>query len=525
MGDSATQPRRLAPAPTSTERATGHMDDARGTAPGRAVGSRTAGALARVGSLVRHRARLHEDTRRALGIWLISRAAYALASAIIAVVGVPSWVPVAAGTPRVIIGVATSAHDVLYRWWFWDAGFYMTIASRGYYAPAKTAWFPLYPLSVAALHHLWPVDDLVIGLLVSNVATLAAFIALAHLARRALGSRGVVPVLALLAAYPVAFFLAAAYTDGLALALTLWSLLWSVRGRWPLSLAAAFLAGLTRPTSVLLVLPLLAVYAHQEGWSAQLGLLWERVRDRLRRGGIVGLRSAVGVALSSSDSRPDELLRALGRPLAIVLVIPAAWSCYALYCALTFGQPFLFLTIQSSPDYGHGLVWPWQSLNIAAEQIGGAAPGSYLQLRLLIDFLPVLAVTACSALVLAQVIAPLVRRLVGRGGRMLAFTSPPLPWYWILWLFGVTLQVLCVGVTAPTAPDIYVSDCRYLLMAVPVPILMAGFLIRARPRAGRRPDAPTGRLALYGTLAALVALGVVIQAALLAFELNHGWLV
>lgn len=152
----------------------------------------------------------------------------------------------------------------------WDATHYWSIAHRGYGgSPADSVrFFPLYPtlgwlggLPIGG-HEALPL------LIVSNVAALLALVVLFRLVAEELGdadlARRSVWCLAL---FPAAGIMAFAYSESLALLLTLLALWSARRGRWWLAAFAALCLGLTRPVGALVVILLAG-----EAW---------RQRDRL----------------------------------------------------------------------------------------------------------------------------------------------------------------------------------------------------------------------------------------------------
>ncbi len=157
-----------------------------------------------------------------------------------------------------------SANPLLDAWSRWDGGAYLSIARDGYsYEPgmqSNVAFSPLYPLLMRIGGVLLPGggDDafLAAGIVVSNLALLAAMAYLVALVRPELGrptaARSVLYVLV----FPTSFFLSAVYAESLFLALAIASVFYARRRRWVLSGTLAALAALARPFGVLLVLPL-----------------------------------------------------------------------------------------------------------------------------------------------------------------------------------------------------------------------------------------------------------------------------
>ncbi len=315
-------------------------------------------------------------------------------------------------------------------WARWDAAGLLWVARYGYTDAFHTAWFPLYPLLTRAVGLVLgqaakPVGPHISvgwafsGLIVSNLAMLGAFVALALLTYRETGSRTAAWLAPLvLAAYPFSFYLSAPYADGLFLALSLAALLAARQRWWALAAGAAYLAALTRNHAVLLVLPLLWEYGRQHGWwSAQHWRgRWSLGAELRRLPGFVG----VGVAA------------------------PAGIATYMAYLWLTKGSPTLF-AVAERQYWTRELSTPWWTLGTAFRRLLDQAPWSYWQLLMATD-LGLLLLMAVLTLLLA-------RRL---------------PFSFSLYMVG--LLVLCVLLPPHGAewPDVLAGTARYLALAFPV---------------------------------------------------------
>ncbi len=196
-------------------------------------------------------------------------------------------------------------------WSHWDGEHYVALAAGGYLQPPEQvspAFFPLYPLMMRSFAELFggPVTWgalSVWGSLISLTALPFAFFFVYRIAEDHWDTgvaRGAVLALAF---FPTAFFLNAAYTESLFLALSAGSL-WAARVRRDLLLACglAGLAAATRNVGVFLLAPL----AYE----------WFRNRD---------------------------LYRWRGLYLALA---PSGLVAYAAYLWLRFGDPLLFYTNQ-----------------------------------------------------------------------------------------------------------------------------------------------------------------------------------
>ena len=166
---------------------------------------------------------------------------------------------------------ATRPVDYLDRWMQWDTVHYVAIARWGYDGnpatdqfPPLEAFFPGLPLALRFLH-LFGVDYVAAGLVVSFVAGGFAVVALGRLAALdaapgtdpdAVASRTV--LLFLLA--PSAIFLAACYTEALFLGFAIPAWLAARRGRWALAGALAAGASCVRVTGLFLAAALVVEF-------------------------------------------------------------------------------------------------------------------------------------------------------------------------------------------------------------------------------------------------------------------------
>ena len=263
---------------------------------------------------------------------------------------------------------------VLEMWARWDAEWYLLIADRGYGADDAfvglpvayqrgddTGFFPLYPALIRALSATG-LPGLAAGVVVSNLALLVALWLLRDLARRDYGDDVADRAVWFLLAFPTSFFLSAVYAESVMLAALLGAV-WMARAGRPLAAGGlGALCALSRPTGILVVLPLVIEMA------------------RGRQGG----------SFSGSPGRR------LARIAAVVLPPCAALLGYMLYCRALFGSLVPFLARQER--WRGGLSGPWRAFTryFEAPQIHGAHHST-------IDF-------AC-ALVLVLSIPWLFRRL------------------------------------------------------------------------------------------------------------------
>ena len=205
-------------------------------------------------------------------------------------------------------------------WARWDSVWFLRIAEHGYDAAtgAASAFYPLYPATVAVLGRAFFGHYVLAGILISLAASFCAFLLLYELAEERLGADGARRAVLYLALFPFALFFQAVYSESLYLLLTVAAFVLAERRRYPAAGAVAGLALLTRPTGVAL-LPALALLAWRE-------------RDRVRA-------------------------------LAWLALAPLMFAAYPLYLWQADGDPWAFLRAQRlwsrhlSPAGPFGGIW------------------------------------------------------------------------------------------------------------------------------------------------------------------------
>ena len=162
-------------------------------------------------------------------------------------------------------------------WWLdrfsaWDSYHYVRIATLGYLPPGldccDQAYFPGYPLLMAALAPLTGGNVTAAGLLISLVAgAIAAGLLWLLVARDARGGpTSARRAVTLLAVAPTGFFFVAVYTEALFLALALGAWLLATRRHWWLAGLVAALATGVRVNGLFLAAALVVLYAVQ--WNS-----------------------------------------------------------------------------------------------------------------------------------------------------------------------------------------------------------------------------------------------------------------
>ena len=165
----------------------------------------------------------------------------------------------------------------------WDAVWYIQIAQHGYYSPASTNFFPLYPLLIALGDRL--IDQpLIVGGLISLGCMTAGLALLYRLALLDLDEPAARLTVVLVSLYPMSLFLSAAYTESLFLLLAVGMFYAARRERWALAGLCGGLAAATRSDGVALVIPLalLYLYGPREAPATGAARPWWRPRYRVR---------------------------------------------------------------------------------------------------------------------------------------------------------------------------------------------------------------------------------------------------
>jgi hypothetical protein len=371
-------------------------------------------------------------------------------------------------------GSATTFPALASAWLQWDAKWYVQIAQAGYFNDQSAGFFPLYPLLVHTVGVAFGGHYLAAALLVSNLGALGVFIGLALLAAHEFGSeRTASYAVTMLAAYPLAFFLAAPYTEGLFIALAAFALYGARTGRWRIAATCAFFAALTRLTGIILLAPLVWEYGHQRGW-------WTGWRSAEAR------RARLGRVFSPREWgwRWDGIFT-----LALVVgAVPLAVALYMFFLGVRFGDPLLYVHAQQRywNHVGSGApITPGVSGGTAqppAEPLSFLAP-SYEQARALVDLAP-LAIFLILAIILA-------RRQ---------------PVMYTLYLAGLLALILVSW--RPDRLGNFVAAGRYLCAALPI-FFWLGRWSETRP----------------WLFLLLTSVGFLLQATLATVFLTGGWLV
>ncbi len=159
-------------------------------------------------------------------------------------------------------GAPFTSHRWLAVWGHWDTRWYLDVATRGYSpepvrptGEANYAFFPLYPLLMRLVAWLLG-DPFIAGLVVSNASLLVAGVLLYRLVEADAGQTTAAQSVKYLFLMPTGFVFSGVLTESLFLALSVAAFRSGQLGAWWAAGVAGGFAALSRPTGVLLALPL-----------------------------------------------------------------------------------------------------------------------------------------------------------------------------------------------------------------------------------------------------------------------------
>lgn len=199
----------------------------------------------------------------ALGVFLAARLGLGLYVLLVRVLLHPDpFVPDPVLRPYV--GVDQVENVLLEPWQRWDTLYYQALAERGYGSfPGSEFAPPLFPWLMRWAGAALGGNTLLGGIVISNLAVLAALVYLFRLAESELGRASAGRTILYLASFPTAYFLLAAYSESLFVLAVVASLYHARRAEWRWSGLWAFVASLTRLQGAVLAL-VLAVEAWRQ---------------------------------------------------------------------------------------------------------------------------------------------------------------------------------------------------------------------------------------------------------------------
>jgi Gpi18-like mannosyltransferase len=221
-----------------------------------------------------------------------------------------------------------SANPAVLMWIRWDGLWYTGIAAHGYWFQAL-AFFPLYPLLTAALHWVTRLSVFDTALIVSNLGLVGFVFAFYGLVRDVFNAELAKRSVWIAILFPTAFFMSAAYTEGIFMFLSI-AVFWTAyRKKFYTAGIFGMLAALTRNEGAFTVIPILWSYYQSYGWKIKKSL-WS------------------------------------------VLLVPSGIIAYMIYQWRDFGSPFAFIAAQAY--WGRQISFPWVGIILAIRTIWNGSP-------------------------------------------------------------------------------------------------------------------------------------------------------
>ena len=330
----------------------------------------------------------------------------------------------------------------------WDSVWYLAIGQGGYPAgnPARTAFFPLYPLLMRALGVVIQ-SDLIAGVIVSVVCFGVALTLLYELVATELDDERARVTVMLIAFCPMAYFYSAVYSESLYLALSVGCILCARRGRWMWASIIGALAACSRNSGIMLAVPivLLFLYGPRSDRAApdflRAGRSWRVLLPRYR----------------------------LSRSLLWALLIPVGLAAYVLFLSLSIHDGFAPFRAQqvwyrsfAGPFGGvwSGTVAAWDGLR---QLLHGPAPPVYFSKA---GGNP-LTVAGQNLMLYAFLVLAAIA-LVG------AFRTLPVAYG------GYCLASLAMPLSYPVSPQPLASLPRYEVVLFPLFMWGSGVIVRRR---------------------------------------------
>jgi Gpi18-like mannosyltransferase len=262
-------------------------------------------------------------------------------------------------------------------WERFDTLWYLHIAQHDYDLPRAVIFYPLYPAAIRLVS--WALPATMAALLVSTVGAFFFFWGLLRLGREQLSVTGRLRMVLLVCVWPTSFVLFAGYAESLTLALIVWAVVFARSARWLPATACGVLAGLGRPTGVLVAIPLALLALRSRRLSAAVVLLtpagllsyWGWLRYSGRPSVVEAYRIYQGSTLAPPWASVWETLRLIlqmlmytGRPLLgaarYLLPVYPAFVVLGGWAAMRSGKQFaIYLTAFGFVN----LLWMWAFLN------------------------------------------------------------------------------------------------------------------------------------------------------------------
>jgi hypothetical protein len=299
-----------------------------------------------------------------------------------------------------------------YSWANFDGVHYLTILEKGYKGTGLIqAFFPGYPLLVHIFSRVIG-NDLLAGLIISNLATFAFMVIWIDLFTKKFNSRTAWLSLIILMVFPTSFFWATFYSESLFMLLVLGAFWAEHHKSWKLAAVLAALASETRIVGIALVPALLLA------WLAHENVSFSQLSSFLKKNWLTGLTLLGG---------------------------SAGLLSYMLFLWYVFGDPLYFLHVQS--EFGAGRQ---ESLVIFPQVV-------WRYIKILVTYQP-------HDLKYLSIIQELVFSLLTGLGLLIG-------WYKKIPVQYILFSAICFII--PTLTGTFSSMPRYILVCFPLYILLA----------------------------------------------------
>lgn len=156
-------------------------------------------------------------------------------------------------------------------WERFDTLWYLRIAAHGYDLPRAVIFYPLYPFAIRLVS--WVLPATCAALFVSTVGAFFFFWGLLRLGEGELATTGKLRMVLLVSVWPTSFVLFSGYAESLTLALIVWAIVFARASRWELATTCGLLAGIGRPSGVLVAIPLAVLALRSRRLSSLIVLL------------------------------------------------------------------------------------------------------------------------------------------------------------------------------------------------------------------------------------------------------------
>lgn len=152
-------------------------------------------------------------------------------------------------------------------WAQWDGGHYIFIAQNGYIQSNSYAFFPLYPILIKILSFFFFGNEILAGLVISNICFLTFLYVFYKLAEMKTDKNKALIATFTLLVFPTTYFLGAVYTESLFLLLTALTFLLLEKKKLLVAAIIAGAATLTRFVGVFLIIPVVYYYIKSINFS------------------------------------------------------------------------------------------------------------------------------------------------------------------------------------------------------------------------------------------------------------------